>query len=1671
VSCRSSLRVCEIVLNFSLFRFVASDEKGEELKAKVQSIIDEQQSQNSFLLSAFSELLNQFVISALDLLNFNDSRDTSRCKLAGLIVFDCLLDVNDDLRPERKFEIANHLCKILESDKLPMSSNEIVLRTAALSVGHFVRIASRTEVDHFGGIAFQLALKLIADARSEMHRFAGALTLSELSKNAPAFIFVRRQNIFTVIWDLVCDKSSKVRDAAAQALEAGLQVVSQREAMDDYLQQALYQINFGFQANTLEKNLSSLIILDIIVNGVVSSQDLQATIVAAELADDLIWKVLQRRDSKDEAVRQKVIEIIPNLADAFPVTFVHANEYTGPDNFLIYCLNFLIASIRAKRLRSAAYLSLGNLCLNMANQLRASSITDDVMTVICEGFRDPFCVEALESLGMIVSSLSTVRRFVDDRLVDLAFKGGLTVSLVDCLKILSKYVPAVRDNVQSQLRLHISKILKKYTVLIDEVRGGTKSTQQLRLAKIAGRSNSVSNAPPTPAPPPPHRGSTIMRWGLTSAQKPHTDSPVNLPPGTITAEDELIFALTLLTNTEFCPKQLHSPGRDRSGSNASAGTEAIDQSSQLLGIVRHSAVQYLDDYNPKIRTAAARACAAVLDSSVLAVEPGTVEYQYVLQTLDRLMMMGVGDDSQEIRARVFNSLAHSLDCVISYAENIHCLIEAINDEALEVRIAAMKVIARVAHHDTLHIMPVMRLTIKRLILTLMNSKDATVKRESVQLLQALINGSHTLIVPYVRQVIEPLMALLNTSSVDIVAALSTIGDLAVASPESVREHLPVLSPQLIEALNDTTSVSKQETAVIAMGKLVSSLTIEVAAQPYKRYAGLFEGLVRAIQSKDDSSWVLRLQAIKTVGLLGIVDLHAYEEYLTNIKSDQGEITGQTESGTELREEDPDSDNENDAGDGIENKLTRTEKAYFSVVTRELMKILRDSSLAHYHVTAATVAIRVLRILGYKAAQAPDELKVVFSGVMHRIYLPDTPSNTRESLLDHIISIIATVSHIIPENLEALVQLVRDFADTHLQMCLNLVEALSCASSKPHFYLVLKGALPTLLAQLHSEVDVDAFALLDDASVKRMSSKSGSIAQMVLLNQSRMKSSSNPFYRTQRILRMFNNIVEHLGEYRVDLIAVIIKILDCSHATPEVRKDALCTVMFLANNVDLLEFASRIVHPLLRVVEKMDFTMQCTIITALSCMVCRLGRGYVPYIIPVRRKLRFIALRDNPVGTGKNRLEEYESLISRLLKQRPLPPEPSDMSDLAVMRDDSVRNRTITGRSNPEGVFEFDLPSLETAWTLVDRRNTSADLTEWMKRLNLELIRQSTSPIIRACTSLATAYRPLAQGLFYIAFHCIWRELFAAEYHGSFEENPLVAGMETALRDPQSSKKYIVIPLLKLAEYMEMQDEPLSLDTVLLADQAKSANMFAKCLYTREIEFASKNLAPSNECIDSLIAVNNELGLSDNAVGMLQHLRSHYPDIAIQSAWLEKLCHWEDAKKSYDDERLRLYSRSFDSQDDSQKRVSAVPCSKPWVTSMLGKMRCLHALGEYEQLEECASALKNQIKGTVDVSADGFNPWEYLDEVQRLGANAAWMLGKWSAMDTFLEDEQHGEENVDVVLDQNTSFYRAIMAIHNKDYDRADWLISDTRSKLAGSIGSLLSEKYSRAYRALVTMQV
>ena len=65
--------------------------------------------------------------------------------------------------------------------------------------------------------------------------------------------------------------------------------------------------------------------------------------------------------------------------------------------------------------------------------------------------------------------------------------------------------------------------------------------------------------------------------------------------------------------------------------------------------------------------------------------------------------------------------------------------------------------------------------------------------------------------------------------------------------------------------------------------------------------------------------------------------------------------------------------------------------------------------------------------------------------------------------------------------------------------------------------------------------------------------------------------------------------------------------------------------------------------------------------------------------------------------------------------------------------------------------------LSRAWD-VSQRSTAADWNEWLRRLNVDLLKESPSPALRCCSALAQAYTPLARDLFHAAFVSCWHEL-------------------------------------------------------------------------------------------------------------------------------------------------------------------------------------------------------------------------------------------------------------------------------------------------------------------------
>jgi FKBP12-rapamycin complex-associated protein len=245
----------------------------------------------------------------------------------------------------------------------------------------------------------------------------------------------------------------------------------------------------------------------------------------------------------------------------------------------------------------------------------------------------------------------------------------------------------------------------------------------------------------------------------------------------------------------------------------------------LLRICYEYVVRFQDDYSAKIRSAAAATCIAVIDKATSAVEAETDLALLVPKIIDSLMMLGVGDDSVEIRIKVFSSLTPSVDAYIARSDCIHCLIDALNDESPPVRAAAVSVLTRAAHYDAVHIMPIVLLSLRELLNTLQTSIDHAVLHSSVKQLQSLVKGLGSYIVPYAKQVLKPLLDLLSNSSYEIAGeVLSTIGEVAIACPDLIRsEHLDELFPSLIQALQDSSSISKQETAVIALGACASNL--------------------------------------------------------------------------------------------------------------------------------------------------------------------------------------------------------------------------------------------------------------------------------------------------------------------------------------------------------------------------------------------------------------------------------------------------------------------------------------------------------------------------------------------------------------------------------------------------------------------------------------------------------------------------------------------------------------------------------------------------------------------------------------------------------------------------------------------------------------------------------
>jgi serine/threonine-protein kinase mTOR len=1443
-----------------------------------------------------------------------------------------------------------------------------------------------------------------------------------------SIIYEQRHKLFSGLFETISDRSKAVRLSAAEALTEALKLVAQRESTVENIGQALHHIHINIGTTVNERVIGSFLILEILLSGaVMTSTEFQSAFKSSTILgnDELLWGVLQKKEHADSEIKTKVIELIPKLAFVFSADFKQGiRALNNSLTYLVYSIDHLLVSVRTVEYRKVAYISIGKLFQAMSMTFKASTAKiSEIMGAVKRGFGSPFCIEALQCLGMVLTVSEGSREYLDREMLRAMFNGGFTSDLAQCLKIVLIHKPEERRSIQYDLILpHFEEIL------------ATEAEQKLAaeenvVSASAVKSQSffkdvLSNTIALVTSQNPKKVGTSMNKESTALVLQH------VPSVSVSFESQIILGLQMLASSDFFPIM----SRQDSERNR-------EESSRLLEIIRNSVMRYLNHEKPDIRRAVVVTTISMLDKVILSVDSKSSDSSLVGTIVDRILVHGIGDDDPSIRASVFESLMPSLDLIVSHSRNVNCVIEAINDDFITVRCASMSLLARISSFNKIHLLPIIRLLLSKLMRQLQMSADKQLHQESVLLVQAIVKGSTTQMLPFVENIFKAMLTLLDAEGESsdpraqavVAASLATIGELVVSSPELITSNQDKIFKMIVSALEDTSNAAKkQEMAVITLGKIVRSSGMKDL--PYARYPGLFESIVGIIQRNDDIP--LRLQAVKTAGLLGVAEQNIFEGYLFNVG-----IVDKDRDGEDMLDILGNVDDEN------EDEEMKLDKLYLSVIIKSLTKIISDDNLHKFHQDAAQVIVEIIKTLKRHIMEDRVCMGDIIRSFHDRIKKSDLNPAVRKILIEQLTTIVHVIGKYLGEYrgeyLADIIGLVQEFFFSDQHDCLNLVESLCLEVKKQdEVDLILSNIVPCMIRTIKEE----PITFLEDIQSRRTS---------VGARPSLPKS--------EDVFKVVANISSRLGQYRVQFLPHIVQIMCRKDIALESRRRALCTVVHIA--LDSNESAIGVVHPILRLLsDQCESDLYFPVVAGLLSLAVKLRDLFKPFIVPIKRKLeqikkKGVLLRTEYQDQMAQLLLIYNSVIDQICKGEAIDCTHVEFSFDRTFPRDLKRYKDLKVSSKPEKMsLEVKKGDLGLAWTLTGRM-TASDLSQWMDRLSKELLQQSPSSILRLCSNLAQKSRSLANELFNISFSAIWDHLLISD---ASDLNNLILNLELALRSPQIPVS-ITHTILNLAEFMEILGKSFSLDIELLARDSEEVEMYSKCLYFREIEFSSLHLTPTQveECIASLITVNNKLGLLDSASGILKCVENRYRDsFEVKPYWLEMLTRWELADQAYKNKLSKYEEEKL----DPWKEKGRMECE-------LGRFRCLHALGAYDDLLLKAEELKQRMEVNSE-EVENYHYW--IDEIEKLGASAAWNLNKCTDMERFMSTDTGMSSSataVDVNLEQNKSFFQAISAIKRKKYPDALKIIDSTRKSISSNIGILLGENYSRANKAMVSMQV
>jgi FKBP12-rapamycin complex-associated protein len=1101
----------------------------------------------------------------------------------------------------------------------------------------------------------------------------------------------------------------------------------------------------------------------------------------------------------------------------------------------------------------------------------------------------------------------------------------------------------------------------------------------------------------------------------------------------------------------------------------------------------------------------------LLACAIRAMTPGQPLQPKLFETLQQLIVVVVADPDSRVRAEALQCLSKSdyfqiLERYLAQPELLRALCLALHDEDITVRERALSLVGRLSGVNPAHTLPSLRRLFLSLRMILECERETLqgLQEDALRLLLRLIQDAPHLIEPYIPATAMLLVNRLQKNSSSVVTAdtstVHTLHSIACLAERGLGAELQTLlhdaMPHLLQILQHTSVETElREAACRALSSLARATG--ATTELYTQYPSLLPILLRILRT--ESSLHVRLEIERTIGTLGAVDPERSAPLLLDrtrypyvpLDTTQAPLTVQavapdktaaatkpaitntnnnnnnnSERGITLRDSSVwtrsttgplqgsrlafEAPNENETLVGrLPHPFTANEEYFPSAALDALNKILADTKLAALHYDTVGAIVNIMTSLGMKNAPFLSAVVPRFLWMLR----PQTEETHdlpfREYVIRGLASVVLFARQYIRPYAESLVALILEYWPVqalHRSM-FALMECL-CAALSDEFRPYVPILLPLVLPSMS--------------------------------------------LRVIKVLLVFG---AQVGDYAPLILPPLMRFLEDSNRPLAARTEVLKRLPRLWASLDLTDMASLLLHPLCRMLRSAELQWQARHL--LESLLPRLGLDAAYYTHLIQEMLtRGVSLTNAQAtlqaGAGCPGASDSGQVTGVPTEPDHLPSGVSNNSTaaggassasalhrLALHRQerqamnrsdslDSLNGLTLTASSgslgdlvssdgvlgqSPDSLLDgshvslvasasmLDLQQqalggsgtgsgdgrrhhvnekmLQKAWQ-VGRRATREDWNDWMMGLASALFRESGSPSLRSCARLAEVHSPLARELFNAAFLSCWTELRDSC------QSSLVKNLVVALSSDSIPLDVLQV-LLSLVEFMEHDEKPLPIDLRQLAAMAFRCGAYAKALRYKEAEYLQNPVA-AMEGNDSLIAIYEALGQREAAMGAL--LDAEHRQVVIRhEECYEKLQQWDLA--------LIAYERQPPPHSFANRR---------------GKVRCLAQLGELHRMEELCSELW----------AESVDSLAQRQELAEEAAEVAFRLQLWNQF-----RERVAYTNTNSIMG---NLYRAMLAIHQGDYEAARQHIRTGRRLLDTGVTARVSEGYPRAYGDILHTQ-